>query len=152
MHMCVLSHVSCVRLFATAWTVTCQAPLSMECSRQEYWSGLPCPTPGDLPNSDQNHVTCIASGFFTAEPPREAHLKIYPPATEFIYMYYFQEILSMCKVLCFSYSLPLGPYNTVREWQQLSGKIGQGPWGTGWIQGAKKGELRRAPWRSCPSG
>ena len=35
---------------ATPWTVACQAPLSMEFSRQEYWSGLPCPAPGDLPN------------------------------------------------------------------------------------------------------
>ena len=42
---------SCVWLFATPWTVTHQAPLSMGFSRQEYWSGLPCPPPGDLPNS-----------------------------------------------------------------------------------------------------
>ena len=44
--VCVLSHV---RLFATPWTIAHQVPLSMEFSRQEYWSGLPCPTPGDLP-------------------------------------------------------------------------------------------------------
>ena len=37
-----------VRLFVTAWTVARQAPLSMGFSRQEYWSGLPCPSPGDL--------------------------------------------------------------------------------------------------------
>ena len=42
--------LSCVQLFATAWTVAHQAPLSMGFSRQEYWSGLPCPCPGDLPN------------------------------------------------------------------------------------------------------
>ena len=36
--------------FATPWTVAHQAPLSMECSRQEHWSGLPFPSPGDLPN------------------------------------------------------------------------------------------------------
>ena len=42
-----LSHV---RLFATPWTVAYQAPLSMGFSRQEYWSGLPFPSPGDLPN------------------------------------------------------------------------------------------------------
>ena len=45
--------VSCcspVWLFATPWTVACQAPLSMEFSRQEYWSALPFPSPGDLPN------------------------------------------------------------------------------------------------------
>ena len=39
-----------VRLFLTPWTVACQAPLSMEFSMQEYWSGLPFPTPGDLPH------------------------------------------------------------------------------------------------------
>ena len=46
----VLSHFSCVQLFVTLWTAACQAPLSMRFFRQEYWSGLPFPTPGDLPN------------------------------------------------------------------------------------------------------
>ena len=36
--------------FVTPWTIACQASLSMRFSRQEYWSGLPCPPPGDLPN------------------------------------------------------------------------------------------------------
>ena len=39
-----------VQLFAAPWTVACQAPLSMEFFRHEYWSGLPFPTPGNLPN------------------------------------------------------------------------------------------------------
>ena len=42
--------LSCVRLFANPWTVAFQAPLTMEFSRLEYWSGLPFPSPGDLPN------------------------------------------------------------------------------------------------------
>ena len=46
--MCAQSF-SCVRLFATPWTVACQPPLSTGFSRQEYWSGLPFPPPGDLP-------------------------------------------------------------------------------------------------------
>ena len=46
-----LSHV---RLFATPWIVACQAPLSMEFSRKEYWSGLPFPSPGDLPDAGVN--------------------------------------------------------------------------------------------------
>ena len=46
-----LSCFSCVQLFVTLWTVDCQAPLPMGFSRQEYWSGLPCPPPGDLPDS-----------------------------------------------------------------------------------------------------
>ena len=44
------SHFSCVQLCATLWTAACQAPLSMEFFRQEYWSGLPCPPSGGLPN------------------------------------------------------------------------------------------------------
>ena len=46
----VLSHFHPIQLFATLWTVVLLAPLSMGFSRQEYWSGLPFPFPGDLPN------------------------------------------------------------------------------------------------------
>ena len=46
-----LSHFSCVRLFATSWAVAFQVPLSMGFSRQECWSGLPFPSPGDLPDA-----------------------------------------------------------------------------------------------------
>ena len=45
-----LSCCSHVWQFVILWTVTCQAPLSMRFSRQEYWSGFPCPSPGDFPN------------------------------------------------------------------------------------------------------
>ena len=45
-----LSHFSPVQLFETLWTAVRQAPLSMGFSRQEYWSGLLCPLPGDLPD------------------------------------------------------------------------------------------------------
>ena len=45
-----LSHFSPVQLLVTPWTAVHQAPLSMDSSRQEYWSGLPCPSPGDLPD------------------------------------------------------------------------------------------------------
>ena len=48
--LCVLSHFSHVRLFATLWTVALQVSLSVGFSRQEYWRGLPCPPPGDLPD------------------------------------------------------------------------------------------------------
>ena len=50
MHVCMLSHFSCVQLFVTLWTVAYRDPLSMRFSRQEYWCGLPCPAPGDLPD------------------------------------------------------------------------------------------------------
>ena len=51
---CVRSHFSCVWLFATPWTAVCQAPLSMEFSRQEYWSGLPWSPLGIFPTQGLN--------------------------------------------------------------------------------------------------
>ena len=48
--VCMYRHVQSVWLFATLWTVVCQAPLSRGFHRQEYWSGLPCPSPEVLPN------------------------------------------------------------------------------------------------------
>ena len=50
-HLCVLSHFRCVWVFAAPWTVAPQAPLSTGFSRQQHWSGLPCPPAGDLPES-----------------------------------------------------------------------------------------------------
>ena len=72
---CVLSCFSCVRLFATPWTVARQAPLSMGFSRQEHWSGLHCPPPGHLPDSGIAPMSPAlqAGRFFTAEPPGKAH-------------------------------------------------------------------------------
>ena len=86
--------LSRVRLFATPWTVAYQAPPSMGFSRQEYWSGLPFPSPGDLPNlgiepgspalhadaltseppgkpknRDQTQVPALGGGFKTTKPP-----------------------------------------------------------------------------------
>ena len=49
--VCVFELLSRFQLFVIPWTVVYQAPLSMECSRQEYWSGVPFPSPGDLSNS-----------------------------------------------------------------------------------------------------
>ena len=46
----IVKSLSCVQLFATLWTVAYQAPPSMGFSKQDYWSGLPFPSPGDLPN------------------------------------------------------------------------------------------------------
>ena len=50
MRACVLIRFSWVQLCATLWTVACQAPLFVGFSRQEYWSGLPFPSPEDIPN------------------------------------------------------------------------------------------------------
>ena len=63
--MCV-KLLSRVRLFAAQWTVARQAPLSLGFSRQEYWSGLPFPSPGDLPDPGiKPESPALASGFFT---------------------------------------------------------------------------------------
>ena len=55
--VCSLSHFSRVQLFATWWTVARQAHLSMGFSRQEYWTGLPCPPPRDLPDPGIEYVS-----------------------------------------------------------------------------------------------
>ena len=71
--MCMLSHFSHVWLCATPWTVAHQPPLSMGFSRQEYWSGVPFPPPGDLPDPGIKSLylasPVLAGGFFTAVPP-----------------------------------------------------------------------------------
>ena len=66
---CMLSRFSCVQLFVTQWIVALQAPLSMGFSRQNYWSGLPFPSPGDLPYPKTEPVSlaspALPGGFFT---------------------------------------------------------------------------------------
>jgi len=75
-NMCVgaLCHI---RLFATPRTVACPAPLSMEFSSQDYWSGLPFPSPGDLPDPGIEPTAlaspALAGGFFTTSTAWEAH-------------------------------------------------------------------------------
>ena len=70
---CVLSRFSCVWLCVILWTVACQSSLSMGFSKREYWSGLPCPPPRNLPDPGVEPASpaapCIAGGFFTTEPP-----------------------------------------------------------------------------------
>ena len=76
-HGCaVLCRGSCVQLFAVPWTVAHQSPLSMGSSRQEYWSGLPCPLPGDLPDSRIEPASlklpALTGGLFTTSATWEA--------------------------------------------------------------------------------
>ena len=62
--------LSCVRLFVTLWTVAHQAPPSMGFSRQEYWSGLPFPSPGDLPDPGiEPRSPVLQADALTSEPP-----------------------------------------------------------------------------------
>ena len=70
--MGMLSRFSCVRLFETLWIVAHQAPLSLGFSRQEHWSGLPFPPPGDLPNAGIEPVPpALAGGFITTSTTSE---------------------------------------------------------------------------------
>ena len=74
-----LKSLSHVQLFETPWTVACQAPLSIDYSRQEYWSVLPFPPPGDLPDlRTEPAFPALAGRFFTNEPPWEAPVIILP--------------------------------------------------------------------------
>ena len=62
--------LSRVHLFANPWTVAQQAPLSMGFSRQEYWSGLPFPSPGDLPDPGiEPGSPALQADVLTSEPP-----------------------------------------------------------------------------------
>ena len=71
-----------IRFFATPLTVAHQAPLSMEFSRQEYWNGLPFPTPGDLPDPgielESPASPALAGRFFTTELSGKPHGKSGP--------------------------------------------------------------------------
>ena len=67
-----------MQLFTSlTYSVKCQAPLSMEFSRQEYWSGLPFPSPGDLPNSGiEPGSPALQADTLPSEPPRKPLINI----------------------------------------------------------------------------
>jgi len=107
---------SCLSLFATLWTVARQAPLSKGFSRQEYWSGLPCPPPGDLPDPGIKLLSLmspvLAGRFFTSSSTWEAPKRNMQPQnmnyrlyiciflslyiyTHFLHLYTFINIFSL---------------------------------------------------------
>ena len=79
---CVHTHAHLValscQLFAAPWAAACQGPLSMGFSRQEYWSGLPFSTPGDLPDRGIKPMSfaspALTGEFFTTELPGKSHV------------------------------------------------------------------------------
>ena len=72
--MCEVKSLSRVRLFATLWTVAYQAPPSVGLFRQEYWSGLPFPSPGDLPNPGiEPRSPTLQADALPSEPPGKLH-------------------------------------------------------------------------------
>ena len=78
MRPCTLSHFSGIQLFVTLWTVAHQVPLSMGLYKEEYWAGLSCPPPGDLPNPGIEPASlmsfALAGRYFTTSATWEAHL------------------------------------------------------------------------------
>ena len=78
MYVCMLSCFSRIQLFVTPWTLARQPPLSMGFSRQEYWSGFPCPPSGDLPNPQIEPASLMsptwACRFFTTSTTWEARV------------------------------------------------------------------------------
>ena len=81
LNICMLSHFSCIHLFANLWTIACQASLSMGFSRQEYWSGLPLLSLGDLPDPGIKLISLMSPAlvgrFFTASTTWEPHIIFY---------------------------------------------------------------------------
>ena len=68
-----------VLYFVAPWTVALQSPLSMGFSRQEYWSGLPCPSIGDLSDPGTEPTSpVLADKFFTAKPPNASEITLLP--------------------------------------------------------------------------
>ena len=85
-----LSRFSLVWFFAIPWTAACQAPPSMGFSRQEYWSGLPCPSPGDLPDPGIQPASlmspALAGKFFTASATPEAQSGAFCQSSLFLFL------------------------------------------------------------------
>ena len=91
-----MKSLSCVRLFATPWTLAYQAPLSMGFSRQECWSGLPFPSPGDFPDPGiKPGSPALQADALLSEPPGK-------PSRV--------EIVVLKNIRCFFTILSLGAY------------------------------------------
>ena len=122
--MCCVSCFSRVCLFVTPWTVARQAPLSMGFPRQEYWSGLPCPPPGELPNPWIELLSlmspALAGGFLTTSTTWEAYvylyiyIDIYIERDVYIYTYNIADMH-----ICIHYSF----YSFMRPWLFPKGKF-----------------------------
>ena len=98
--LCVLSRFSPVRLFVTPWIATHQPSLSMGILMQEYWSGLPCPPPGDLPNPgiepESLMSPALAGRFFTTSATWKA------PLITFTFPHLYSAFLVAQMVKCLS--------------------------------------------------
>ena len=105
--VCVCAQLfSHVQLFAAPWTVACQGPLSMEFSRQEYWSGLPFPPPRNLPEPGMK-LSSLASPaltgkFFTTGPPGKPCANVIETNS---FSFFFFTHIYISKIILFHYGL-----------------------------------------------
>ena len=104
---CVLSCFSPVPLFATPWTVTHHAPLPMEFSRQEYWSGLPCPYPGNLPDLGIEAVSpALKALSLLLSHGGSPGLYTHTNNWLHIYLYKYMQLFHSCHIPVFNLSWP----------------------------------------------
>ena len=104
-YVCVLSHsvTQLFQLFANLWTIAHQVPLSMGFSRQEYWRGLPCPPPEDLPDLGIEPASpALAGGFFATSATWEAPFLLYSLVFFFFYSTY-KRYHTVFVFLCLTY-------------------------------------------------
>ena len=106
---CMLSCFSHIQLFVTLWTVAREDPLSLEFSRQNYWSGLPCCPPGDPPDPGIEPKSLVspawADGFFTTSTNWEAQLiYVYTYDMIYIYLYLSSVFLQNRNIVKYSYN------------------------------------------------
>ena len=80
--------LSRIRLFATPWTEAHRAPLSMKFSRQEYWSGLPFPAPGDLPYPGMEPTSLVSPALIADSLPNAPPGKPCLKGRQFCYLHY----------------------------------------------------------------
>ena len=111
-HVCILSRFNRVQLFGTPWTVACQAPLSMEFSRWEYWRGLPCPPAGDLPDTGMEPMSLVCSasagGFFTSSTTWEFHILYIHSLKIFFFIMVYHSIFLNWRIIAFNVVLASG--------------------------------------------
>ena len=114
-----LSHFNCVWLFVTLWTTACQAPLSMGFSRQEFWSGLPFPTPRDLPNLEIEPAPLTSTGI-------GRRVLYHYLGSPHLWKQSFHEILQLSLPACITCLLPgalliaVGFHDSILPWFSLN--------------------------------
>ena len=120
--MCVLSCLSHVQLFVTSWTVAHQAPLSMRFSRQKYWSGLSCPSPGDIPHPGAEPTAPVSTTLQADSLPTE------PPGKQTHWFYSIhnghiaQKLCNLLRKTFYAYTevqwvcRPLGSFKGINIW------------------------------------